>query len=119
MNPVTTSSIPEHKQWAVNLSQEDFVNEFLRRNPRADAIPLRVEWLNIEPAAPSRSIDAFNPEDMDDADNPVKEHVKDNGPKGFYCRGHGCEFSCTHNIGRISHERKCQHALNTKIPKGK
>ncbi len=114
-----TQSIPEHKQWAIGLNSEEFLQEFVRRNPLADAIPLKDEWLGAPVPGPGRGIDAFNPEDMV-TDNPVpKEHPQDKGEKGFYCRGHGCNFTTTANIGRISHERRCSFALQTKIPKRK
>lgn len=113
-----TKTIPEHKQWAINLTQEEFFHEFMRRNPTADSIPLKDEWLGIPPTPPSRCIDPVNPEDME-PDEPPKEHVKDKSPKGLYCRGHGCDRTFTHQIGRISHERRCKFALNTKMPNGK
>ena len=119
-----TQAIPEHKQWAVELkSQEEFVREFVLRNPRADAIPLRTEWLGMQIQSPERGIDAFKPEDME-SDEVPKEHLKNKGTDKIgktrlYCSGHGCERTFTANIGRISHERRCVHALNTRLPKDK
>ncbi len=112
-------NIPEHKQWAVALNQVEFTREFMRRNPHADAIPIRSEWLDMPTPGPGRGMDAFNPEDMEDVKPPKNEHIQNKGESGFYCRGNGCERTFTHQIGRISHERRCQHALNTKIPKNK
>jgi len=112
-----TQAIPEHKQWAVDLTPDEFLREFVRRNPRADAIPVKDDWLSMPLPVPPRGIDPFNLEDTEMEQPVKKEHLQDKGPKGYYCRGHGCEFTSSHNIGRISHERRCLHALNTKIPK--
>jgi len=60
------ASIPEHKRFAIGLSQVEFEREFVNRFPACDVIPEVNEWLNT-PAAVYRDISAINADDINPA----------------------------------------------------
>ena len=115
-----TIEIPEHKRWAIELSEEDYLHEFQRRYPSSDYIPSKSVWLDM-PIPENRMIDSINPESMladDYQSQPKKDDsvtVEKKAKKEYFCRGEGCDRVFTAFIGQIAHERKCARALNTKL----
>jgi hypothetical protein len=113
-----TVNIPVDKTWAVELSEEEFSHEFQRRNPIADFIPKKANWLG-QPEPVSRGIDGVRPDDLlpDDYQSKPKEDsiTTDGEKKKYYCRGDGCDRTFDAFIGKVAHERRCRLAMNTKL----
>ena len=48
----------QDRSWAIGLTQEQFEQEFVRRNLNPDVIPIGAEWVNGQDPEP-RGIDPF------------------------------------------------------------
>lgn len=99
------------RSWAKGLSQEDFKISFMQRCPRADSIPLVADYLSKVPKE-GHGIDPFNEEQMSATDVMRPEKMPQGLDKMTCC---GCYRKFTAQIGRISHERKCEKALQIPI----
>jgi hypothetical protein len=97
------------RNWAVGLTQEQFLHEFMRRMPHADAIPLQSEYAKGHDDE-YNGISGVKPEDYVVA---VKEPPKEEKAKKiFACRGCGRIFN--HAVARSGHERGCKIKLQMK-----
>lgn len=108
MKAVNISDVDSDKQWAWDIKeQEDFEREFVRRNPLADTIPVRAEWIRRK-GVKGNGINRFNPDEL------VMEQVgekKEAVGKNWDCPGCGKEFTKNH-IGRRKHMQHCKEFLN-------
>lgn len=96
----------EDRSWAEGLDEEEFVRLFMQRYPRADAIPLVGDYIANIPKE-GQGIDPFN-EELMEVDN-VRPEKMPQGLDELTCCG--CDRKFTARIGRISHERACEKAL--------
>ena len=103
------------RAWATNLSEEEYVREFMRRMPFADAIPTRENYIGM-PETKDKGITGVKPEDyvidenFSDETAPLeKDDLKDDHKKQYACRGCGRVFDLP--IARAGHERKCKAKL--------
>lgn len=94
----------EDRSWAVGLEQHVFEREYLRRWPMADVIPLGAEWVEVPEPAPSRLIDAPDPEKFE-VDGPVEPTDKRKIGGQFICAG--CGLSFKFRIARSGHQNGC------------
>lgn len=107
----------EDKSWATNLSQTEFEHEFMRRNPRADFVPVKEVWLNM-PVAESRLIDGVRPDDFEsDMAKPQRREI----PEDLYCKGCKRVFSLDDykneravRMAHMAHTRKCKKLLEVR-----
>lgn len=108
----------EDKSWAVNLSQEEFEHEFLRRHAKADFIPDKNVWLGM-PEAENRLIDGVMP---DDFESDLSKPARPDPPPELYCQGCKKVFILDDyknekamRMGHMAHTRKCKKLLEVKI----
>jgi len=115
--------MPDSREWARGLSQDDFAREFQRRNPFGDVIPAVGEWVdghepvyNGIPDIPPESYVEDGPAEVlpkapeSKAEEPFvrKTPIK----KKYYCRG--CNQDFDYAIARSGHERHCKASIITK-----
>ena len=98
----------QDRSWSVGLTQEQFEQEFMRRNIGADVIPMVEEW-SIGSDPEYRGIE---PPDLEPAQKPVlqgEELIDQRTSKkhlGYPCRGCGRVFD--YPVARAGHERRCK-----------
>lgn len=99
--------MPEWKQWAIGMSQQQFEREFCRRNGQVDFIPDVNVWLD-EPEPERIIFNGVKPEDilMSDAEMPKQEEKM----QSTSCRGCGRIFKMAKGafLAKSAHERHCQ-----------
>lgn len=111
----------EDRSWAEGLNQYEFEIQFLRRNPNADVMPLVETYLR---PLEIKKVERMTPvhDESYEADDDMARLMKKKALKRneevpstqiLECRGCGRVF--TANIGRVSHERRCEKFLNKKI----
>lgn len=111
----------DDRGWAEGLSQHEFEVQFLRKNPNTDVLPLVENYL--KPVL-TKKLERISPildesyESDDDMGRLMKKKALERNEERpstqiLECRGCGRNF--TANIGRISHERRCEKFLNKKL----
>lgn len=123
------NGVSPEKEWAVSLSKEEFFHEFTRRNPCADSIPDKDEWLAVKVREPEYVFNGVSPEDyVTEGSGHVKTVAPEMEPipaepseegketphydKVFKCRGCGKEIRS--RLATVNHEKACRFVKDLK-----
>lgn len=105
------------REWARDMSQEQFNVEYERKFPSADVIPDVTLWVNsgepvyhgISPVTDADFVTEVVGQKVAPDGEPQKLEARIKQPGMFVCRGCGDKFD--YPIVRWNHEKKCQKVL--------